>query len=78
MNRLTGTGTLTRFALRRDRILLPAWVAVFTTFTVFSTSATVALYPDVASRTQAGRFAGSYWIVSFRGSWKVVPSGPNW
>lgn len=53
MNRLVGTRTLTRFALRRDRILLPVWVAVFTLFTVSSTSATVALYPDVASRTQA-------------------------
>lgn len=53
MNRLAGAGTLTRFALRRDRILLPVWVAVFTLMTVFSASATMALYPDLASRTLA-------------------------
>ena len=53
MNRLAGAATLTRFALRRDRILLPAWVAVFTVMTVFSASATMALYPDEATRAQA-------------------------
>jgi ABC-2 type transport system permease protein len=53
MNRLAGARTLTRFALRRDRILLPVWVAVFAFMTVFSASATMALYPDEATRALA-------------------------
>jgi ABC-2 type transport system permease protein len=48
-----GTAALTRFALRRDRVLLPAWVAVFVLMTVFSASATMALYPDEALRIVA-------------------------
>lgn len=53
MSRLVGTAALTRFALRRDRVLLPVWVAVFVLMTVFSASATMALYPDDATRTTA-------------------------
>ena len=50
MNRFAGTWTLTRFALRRDRILLPTWVLVFPVMTVSSAAATMALYPDEPSR----------------------------
>jgi ABC-2 type transport system permease protein len=53
MDRFVGTWTLTRFALRRDRVLLPVWILVFSLMTVFSASATMALYPDVASRVTA-------------------------
>jgi ABC-2 type transport system permease protein len=53
MNRLVGTWALTRLALRRDRILLPVWIAVFPLFTISSASATVALYPDETSRIEA-------------------------
>lgn len=53
MSRFAGTWTLTRFALRRDRILLPAWIAVFPLMTVSSAAATMALYPDTASRVVA-------------------------
>ena len=53
MDRFVGTWTLTRFALRRDRILLPVWILVFSLMTVFSASATMALYPDEASRVTA-------------------------
>lgn len=53
MTRFTGTWMLTRFALRRDRILLPVWILVFSLMTVFSASATIALYPDVATRVMA-------------------------
>jgi ABC-2 type transport system permease protein len=53
MARFVGPWTLTRFALRRDRILLPVWVIVFSLMTVFSASATMALYPDEASRVTA-------------------------
>ena len=53
MDRFVGTWTLTRFALRRDRILLPVWILVFSLMTVFSASATMALYPDEESRVLA-------------------------
>lgn len=53
MNDFTGTGRLVRFALRRDRILMPVWVAAFVLVTVSSAQATMALYPDEASRAMA-------------------------
>jgi len=53
VNALAGTGTLVRLALRRDRVMLPAWVAVFVASAASSASATVALYPSVQSRVHA-------------------------
>ena len=40
MSALTGTGQLVRLAVRRDRILLPAWIATFVVMVTFSASAT--------------------------------------
>ncbi|MEZ5115715.1 MAG: ABC transporter permease [Candidatus Nanopelagicales bacterium] len=48
-----GTGALLRLALRRDRILLPAWVLGFAFMVVFSVAATKDLYPTVESRVEA-------------------------
>lgn len=45
-----GTGPLVRLALRRDRMLIPAWVVGFAIVAGFSAAATMELYPDVASR----------------------------
>lgn len=53
MSRFAGTWALTRLALRRDRWLLPIWIVVFVLITVSTASATMALYPDDASRTMA-------------------------
>lgn len=53
MSRFAGTLELTRLALRRDRIVLPVWIAIFPLITVSSASATMALYPDEASRRMA-------------------------
>lgn len=53
MNGLAGTGALLRLALRRDRVLLPAWIAVFVMMAASSAAATVGLYPTTASRAQA-------------------------
>lgn len=50
---LVGTGSLVRLALRRDRVLLPVWIAVFVVMAAVSASATVGLYPTVASRARA-------------------------
>ncbi|MGB9373098.1 MAG: ABC transporter permease [Jiangellales bacterium] len=41
-----GTGGLVRLALRRDRVLMPAWLLGFTLVAVFSAAATRDLYPD--------------------------------
>ena len=52
---LAGTPTLLRLALRRDRVLLPVWVAALVLSSVSSVRATVGLYPDLASREEAAR-----------------------
>jgi len=50
---LAGTAGLVRLALRRDRMLIPAWVGLFAAMSALSASATVGLYPDQASRVEA-------------------------
>lgn len=49
----TGTLALLRFALRRDRVVIPAWSALYLAYTVGGTAAAVALYPDLTSRVEA-------------------------
>lgn len=53
MSEWTGTGALTRFALRRDRIIAPVWVGIFVLTAASSASATVGLYPSDRSRLEA-------------------------
>jgi ABC-2 type transport system permease protein len=48
-----GTAALTRLALRRDRIFIPAWCAVFLVTASVYVPSTLRLYPDVASRVSA-------------------------
>jgi ABC-2 type transport system permease protein len=48
-----GTAALTRLALRRDRLLLPAWIVGFAAMLGISAGATVGLYPDEAQRVAA-------------------------
>ncbi|TDC14322.1 ABC transporter permease, partial [Kribbella albertanoniae] len=55
MKDFVGTGTLVRLALRRDRILIPTWIVVFVVMAAGSAQASIDLYPDVASRTEAAR-----------------------
>jgi ABC-2 type transport system permease protein len=52
---VAGTGALVRLALRRDRIMLPIWLYSFVAVAAGSASATIRLYPTVASRVQAAR-----------------------
>ncbi len=59
MSDFTGTGTLVRLALRRDRILLPAWILVFAGMAYSSAAATVGLYPDEAARRTAAEAVNS-------------------
>ncbi len=50
---LTGTGAMLRLALRRDRILVPAWVLGISGMAYFSAAATVGLYPGLPERVAA-------------------------
>lgn len=53
MLRFANTGKLTRLALRRDRVMLGVWTAVFVTMAGVSAAGTVGLYPTVESRIAA-------------------------
>ena len=53
MTSLTGTGTLVRLALRRDRVRLPVWTAVFTAVAASSAAATAAVYPAAGDQRGA-------------------------
>jgi len=59
MNALVGTRALVRLALRRDRIMLPAWLLVFVGMAASSAAATKDLYPTVDSRVNAALAANS-------------------
>ncbi|MEV0611859.1 ABC transporter permease [Nonomuraea sp. NPDC050404] len=56
---MTGTLTLLRLALHRDRALLPAWIAVITVLIAASASAIAELYPQAAERIALGVTIGS-------------------
>lgn len=50
---LEGTGLLLRFALRRDRVLAPAWVLALSAMVLLSAAATGPLYDTAAERVAA-------------------------
>ncbi|WP_405733960.1 ABC transporter permease [Streptomyces sp. NBC_00028] len=50
MTSLAGTGVLLRFSLRRDRLLIPAWVAVNTLMVLSMPSSIESLYGTAAER----------------------------
>ncbi|MEU0566848.1 ABC transporter permease [Nonomuraea sp. NPDC005983] len=51
---LTGTLTLVRLALRRDRVLLPVWIVLIPGVIAASASAIADLYPQAAQRVALG------------------------
>jgi ABC-2 type transport system permease protein len=53
MNGFGGSGALARLVLRRSRLMLAAWLALFVVFAAYSAKATVDLYPSLASRIGA-------------------------
>ncbi|MEU5883356.1 ABC transporter permease [Spirillospora sp. NPDC047279] len=52
MKQLTGTGGLARLALRRDRVMLPIWTALFVLTASSTASSTKGLYPTVEDRVE--------------------------
>ena len=59
MTDFAGTATLVRLALRRDRVILPVWIAVFVAMAAGSASASIELYPDVQDRVSAAQTTNS-------------------
>ncbi|HEX5996425.1 MAG TPA: hypothetical protein VFY84_14900 [Jiangellales bacterium] len=57
-NALTGTGTLVRFNLRRDRIRIPAWLAALGLVQVTAPSTYAGLYPTEADRLGQAAIVG--------------------
>ncbi|GAA2407025.1 ABC transporter membrane-spanning protein [Streptomyces glaucosporus] len=49
---LTGTGTLLRLALRRDRVLIPVWAVLLAVLAAQSAAAVAEFYPTAAERAQ--------------------------
>ncbi len=47
---LTGTGTLIRLILRRDRVRIPVWLAAITFFTLSTVASSTETYPTAADR----------------------------
>jgi ABC-2 type transport system permease protein len=65
---LVGTGHLLRLALRRDRVLLPAWALGIAGMATMSAQATVGLYPDLPARIEAARVVnGSAALIALYG-----------
>ena len=64
----TATGHVLRLALRRDRVMLPAWVLGISGMAYFSASATIGLYPELPQRVlAAGAVNGSAALVALYG-----------
>jgi ABC-2 type transport system permease protein len=57
MNELTGTATLTRFALRRDRVRILVWILAIVLLVVSTASSVKGLYPTQADLDDAARTA---------------------
>ena len=75
MTGLVGTAALVRLALRRDRIMLPVWLAVLVGTAASSAWATADLYPTSASRLRAAEsFNGIQSLVALYGRIYDPPS----
>ena len=59
MKTLTGTGSLIKLALRRDRTMLVIWLYVLTAFVAASVYGFRSLYPNAAAREAFIAAAGS-------------------
>ncbi|HEX6423504.1 MAG TPA: hypothetical protein VFZ79_08495 [Acidimicrobiales bacterium] len=65
---LTGTGTLVRFILRRDRVRLPLWLAGLTLLVLVTASSVKGLYPTQADLVEgAAPMYGNAAVVALNG-----------
>jgi ABC-2 type transport system permease protein len=76
MSTLTGTGSLVRLALRRDRVLIPAWALGVTLFVVSSAASFDQLYRTTAERAKfANEVAGNPVFKALYGSIHSLTTG---
>ncbi len=69
MNALTGTGSLVRLILRRDRVLMPLWVLIMAMLPLSIASGTTSLYPtDEARQGYIDDLASSPLLLMFYGT----------
>ncbi|MGP3972062.1 ABC transporter permease [Streptomyces sp. 6N223] len=66
-NALAGTGTLLRFAIRRDRIRLPAWIILLWLSTLSSISNFESTYPEASDRAELADTLGSPAMLAISG-----------
>ncbi|MER7128387.1 ABC transporter permease [Streptosporangium saharense] len=59
MSTLTGTGTLVRLVLRRDRLRLPIWIVVIPGLVTATAAAIIELYPNKGERLALGLTIGA-------------------
>lgn len=59
MNAYVGTGALVRLALRRDRIMLPSWIAGLVFLAASSAAAAEGLFPTVRARVQSAEVSNN-------------------
>jgi polyether ionophore transport system permease protein len=77
MTAFTGTGTLLRLALRRDRIMLPIWIAALFVFAASSAASVQDLYPTLHSRIEfaAGMSSNPSTLAIYGPSWDLTTLG---
>lgn len=68
----TGTGTLLRFALRRDRLRLPVWIGALLLATVATAGKLETLYPHAADRAAIAKTMGSPAALAMTGPRRYV------
>ncbi|WP_314175758.1 ABC transporter permease [Streptomyces winkii] len=74
---LAGTGTLIRFALRRDRLRIPAWIAALALVGVSTVTKLEGLYPDAAHRASVAKTMGSPAALAMTGPRHYLEGGYN-
>lgn len=74
---LAGTGTLIRFALRRDRVRIPAWIAALALVGLSTVAKLEGLYPDAADRASVAKTMGSPAALAMTGPRHYLEGGYN-
>jgi ABC-2 type transport system permease protein len=74
---LAGTGVLIRFALRRDRVRIPAWVAALALVGLSTVGKLEGLYPDAADRASVAKTMGSPAALAMTGPRHYLEGGYN-
>lgn len=77
MAALAGTGTLIRFALRRDRVRIPAWIAALALVGLSTVAKLEGLYAGAADRASLAKTMGSPAALAMTGPRHYLEGGYN-